>query len=331
MNQLKILGTGCAIPQNQVDSSFFDEHFSKPKGWVHKKLGIQSRYFVTDNESSLTLAKAAIDQALANSNLDIQQIDCIIGACGTMHQHIPYNAALFQALYPEAQGESECFDVNMTCLSFVRALDLANTLSEKYQHILIVSSEVASVGLNYQSVESTCIFGDGAAAVVVSSSSDKELSQSRFMGSYFRTYSQGAKYCQIPAGGSNYHPSQVKEIEPHQFQFQMNGRKLFKLVQQHLPEFNQNFEKEINCKLQEFDWLIPHQASRNSMEGVRKLMGFDESKFFTIFEKYGNQIAASIPFALHHAITSGSLQRGQRVLLMGTSAGVSIGGVALEY
>lgn len=75
MNQLKILGTGCAIPQNQVDSSFFDEHFSKPKGWVHKKLGIQSRYFVTDNESSLTLAKAAIDQALANSNLDIQQID----------------------------------------------------------------------------------------------------------------------------------------------------------------------------------------------------------------------------------------------------------------
>lgn len=67
------------------------------------------------------------------------------------------------------------------------------------------------------------------------------------------------------------------------------------------------------------------------MEGVRKLMGFDESKFFTIFEKYGNQIAASIPFALHHAIISGSLQRGQRVLLMGTSAGVSIGGVALEY
>lgn len=326
MNQLKILGTGCAIPQRHVDSRFFDEHFHKPTGWVHKKLGIQSRYFVTQDESSLTMAKVAIDEALVNSDLDIQQIDCIIGACGTMHQHIPYNAALFQALYPEVNGQSECFDVNMTCLSFVRALDLANSLSTRYKHILIVSSEVASVGLNYQSVESTCIFGDGAAAVVVSASD-----QSQFLGSLFRTYSEGAEYCQIPAGGSHVHPSQLEHLELSQFHFQMNGRKLFRLVQQYLPQFNRDFEQEIGCALQDFDWLIPHQASRNSMEGVRKLMGFDESKFFSIFENYGNQIAASIPFALHKAIDSGALQRGQRVLLMGTSAGVSIGGVAFEY
>ena len=45
----------------------------------------------------------------------------------------------------------------------------------------------------------------------------------------------------------------------------------------------------------------------------------------------GNVIAASIPLALHEAITSGRLRRGQTVLLLGTSAGFSLGGAVLRY
>lgn len=48
-------------------------------------------------------------------------------------------------------------------------------------------------------------------------------------------------------------------------------------------------------------------------------------------EEFGNMVAASIPFALDHAVRSRKIARGQKVLLMGAGAGMSFGGVLLEY
>ncbi|MGQ0420879.1 3-oxoacyl-[acyl-carrier-protein] synthase III C-terminal domain-containing protein, partial [Bacillus sp. HC-Mk] len=45
----------------------------------------------------------------------------------------------------------------------------------------------------------------------------------------------------------------------------------------------------------------------------------------------GNMISASIPFALFEAIKQKKVQRGDKILLLGTSAGLSIGGIVLEY
>ena len=45
----------------------------------------------------------------------------------------------------------------------------------------------------------------------------------------------------------------------------------------------------------------------------------------TIFEDYGNMISASIPVALFEAIKQKKVQRGNKILLLGTSAGLSIG------
>jgi 3-oxoacyl-[acyl-carrier-protein] synthase-3 len=42
-------------------------------------------------------------------------------------------------------------------------------------------------------------------------------------------------------------------------------------------------------------------------------------------------IAASIPLALKLAIDGGKIHRGDKVALIGTSAGFSIGALALEY
>ena len=325
MSSFKIMGTGSALPSRVISSEYFDEYFQKPQGWVKKKLGIQTRYFAAVEENSLTLAKTAMDKALERAQINIQDVGCIIGASGTMHQHIPYNAALYQSLYPELNGLNECFDVNMTCLSFVKAFSLAQHLLAEHKYVMIVSSEIASVGLNYQEIESTSIFGDGAAVVILS------RGEYEFLGAHFKTFAQGHDSCEIQAGGSNLHPSRIDQFKIENYHFNMNGRKLFKIVKNHIKDFNNEFEEKLGLPLKEFDWLIPHQASRNSMEGVRRWMNYDKSKFYNIFESYGNQIAASIPFALNHAIEQGDLKRGQRVLLMGTSAGVSIGGVAFEY
>ena len=77
--------------------------------------------------------------------------------------------------------------------------------------------------------------------------------------------------------------------------------------------------------------MIPHQASPFALRLMEKKLEIHGDKFVNIIEDYGNMIAASIPLSLHLAIKSKRLQRGERVLMMGTSAGLSIGGVLIEY
>jgi 3-oxoacyl-[acyl-carrier-protein] synthase-3 len=49
-----------------------------------------------------------------------------------------------------------------------------------------------------------------------------------------------------------------------------------------------------------------------------------------IFASHGNQVSASLPTALHHALVSGRLRPGDTALLIGTAAGVTLGGAVLR-
>lgn len=325
MNHFKILSTGSALPQRQVASEVMDTHFSKPSGWTQQKLGIQYRYHAS-GEDALSLAQQAIEQTLQRAGISAAEVGCIIGASGTLHQQIPYNSALYQSLIPGLQDQCECYDVNMTCLSFVKALELAQLSIQKHQYVLIVSAEIASVGLNWREIESTAIFGDGAAAVLL-----QQVPQAAPTYAHFQTLSSGKDLCQIPGGGSGRHPSLYPQDVQEDSQFQMSGRPLFQLVRKHIKTFVQNLEAHSGLDLLDHDLIIPHQASLNSMNGMKKYLKIPDHQFYNIFAEYGNQIAASIPFALDQAITSGRLQRGNRTLLIGTSAGVSLGAYSFEY
>lgn len=54
-------------------------------------------------------------------------------------------------------------------------------------------------------------------------------------------------------------------------------------------------------------------------------------KFFIMIENVGNMISASIPVALDMVIENKTIKRGDKIMLIGTSAGLSIGGLIIEY
>jgi len=64
---------------------------------------------------------------------------------------------------------------------------------------------------------------------------------------------------------------------------------------------------------------------------MARRLGIPPGKMVVTVHDQGNVIAASIPLALHEVITSGRLGRGQTVLLLGTSAGFSLGAALLRY
>lgn len=327
---LKIAGIGKYIPRKKVESELIDQKLNLKRGWTYKKSGVKVRHFV-DGETATEMGAYASHKAIEDAQLDSADIECIISGSGTVEQPIPCNASLIQEKLGLGESGIPCFDVNTTCLSFVQALDIAAnyiTLG-KYETILIVSAEIASVGLNWEQKESSILFGDGAAAVVIQKTASDETAG--ILHSHMETYSIGAHFSEISGGGTKMHPREHHSETKDQFLFYMNGPSIFKLSAKLLPGFTENLLTGAGVNLDDIQAVIPHQASGMSLRIIRRRLNIPEERFVNVIENYGNTIAASIPIALHDMIHSQKIQQGDLVMLIGTSAGLSIGGIIFEY
>ena len=328
--KIKVLGTGKYLPKRKVTAAELDARLGVPAGWVEKKSGVSVRHYVTDETAAQMGAIAAL-QALEAAGLSVHDIDCLVCASGTAQQEIPCTAALIQEELQLSRSGIPCFDINSTCLSFVTALDVlsCSMALEIYERVLIISTEIASVGLNWEQKESCILFGDGAAAVVIGRTSDTETA--RIFGSSMKTYSEGAHYSEIRGGGTMLHPSQYAQGREADFTFDMDGRKIFRLTSQRITGFVEQLLAAVSLKKEQLKAVIPHQASGMAMRIMASKLGFSDQQMVNILAHHGNMIAASIPLALHEAIVQKRVERGDRVLLLGTSAGLSLGGIVLEY
>jgi 3-oxoacyl-[acyl-carrier-protein] synthase-3 len=331
MNQrsLKILGTGKYLPERVVSSLELDTKLGKRKGWVENKSGILKRHFANSNETTSFMATQAARQALSNSNLKPEDLNCIVSACGVMEQAIPSTSTLVQK-HLGLSGTAS-FDINSTCLSFLSALDVIASMikTNRFENVLIVSSDIPSLGLNWDDMESCTIFGDGAAAAVLSQRS--EQNNTNILAAHMETYCKGSSFCQIRAGGTKILPSQHKVNFEKYSLFEMDGSAAYKLTAQALPIFLEHLFEETKLNLSDIDLVIPHQASKPAIHYLLKKLSIPKEKLIDIFSNHGNQVAASIPTALHEAFSNNKIQRGNKILLIGSSAGISLGGMILEY
>ncbi len=327
--RFRIDGSGIFLPPRRVSAAEIDARTGQPEGWTLKATGVAERRFVTHESAAEMGAKAALE-ALRNANLNLSDIDLLICASGTPQQIIPCTAALIAR---ELNWEGvACFDTNLTCLSFLIGLDMASAwvVTERATRVMIVSTEIASRGLNWAEPEAAALMGDGAAAVIVSAGTSD--STSRLLTSRFETWPEGAGYTEIRGGGSAMPGSlHVSEVNTSDYLFHMDGPAVFRFTAKRLGKFLTHLLGRDVIHWDDIDWVVPHQASLPGLEHMARRLCIPEEKLIRIVATHGNTIAASIPMALHSAITMGKLIRGDSVLLLGTGAGFSLGGVRLIY
>jgi len=332
--RVKIRGLGQALPSRAVTASELDERLGLEPGWVERHSGVLVRYHAVDETASELGARAA-RAALDDAGLTFGDIDVLVGACGTPEQAIPCNAALIQKALGQADSGIPSFDINSTCLSFVTALDAVSSLLAvgRYRRALVVSSEVASVGLNPRERESATIIGDGAAAAVVEQTPDGETSA--ILCARMETYSSGSELTRTRGGGSRFHPRHFTgDLEAYTEAytlFEMDGRAVFKLSAQILPGFIGRLFEESGLALSDIQMVIPHQASPTALWLMQRRLGISDDRWMVVAPEFGNTVAASIPLALHEAVRRGRVKRGDRIMLLGTSAGFSVGSMVLDY
>lgn len=324
-----ILGSGHVLPDQVVTSSELDVELGLSQGSVERISGVVQRHVAGTHETAASLGALAARQALAAASIELDKIDLIACASGTMDQGMPCNAALLHRELGLGQSGIPAMDINASCLGFIAAVDTLSwpLIAGRYRHILLVCSDIASCGLDWQQVEVSGIFGDGAAAVVlgVSDAGPKILSSS------LKTFSEGAHMCQIPAGGSRFHPRRIDIPFEPLTSFSMQGKDVYRLAARHLPALVDELLAQAELTKPQIDWVIPHQASQHAMQHATKRLGFDPKKVIDIFAFHGNQVAASLPTALDFAIRDRRIERGQILMMIGTGAGLSLGGMILEY
>ena len=330
MNKIKIIATGQYLPKKLKSHEEFDKLFNLEKGTTLKKSGVRYRHYI-ENESLVEMAKYAVLDAIKDSDFDLKELDCIVFAGGVAQQPIPCSASLIQKELGLENSSIPCFDINSTCLSFVVAFDTISYLIEanKYKKVLIVSSDIASVGINYNDFNSAILFGDGAAAVIVEKSSAND--SSKIINFNLKTFSSGADFAKITGGGSLIHPRNYSEKTKENFLFCMNGAKIYESASKHIKQIYDDTLKEANLTIDDIKLVIPHQASLMSMKLVQRKLKIPQEKFLYNIENQGNTIASSIPLCLDYAIKNNLIKRKDKVVLLGTSAGLSIGVAVFEY
>ncbi len=329
--RVEVLGSGHALPRRVVSSEELDHREGLTAGFLRRVSGVRSRHYCVD-ESQIDLATTAARAALDDAGLAPGDVDLVLSGSCVPYQPIPAMAPLIQRALNIPDGAAAAFDVNSSCLSFVSALDLAARMIVTGQHrvVLIVSSEVASRALPWErQPDVAALFGDGAAAAVVTATRPGE--SGRLAASLMRTYPSAGDACEIGAGGTRFDfRDQAEEFAAHT-QFAMEGKTLYRVVAQHFEAFVDELLARAGWRKADVDLVVPHQASPLALAHLSSRTGFAADRIVDISRDFGNQIAASIPTALDVARRTGRLSRGMKILLLGTSAGVSLGGLAMEF
>lgn len=321
---IKIVATGVALPEHKITATELDKMLNKPDGYSFKRSGIFYRYYADTKLDQADLAAEALEAALTHNHIQPQSIDLLISASALPMQALPYSASHILQSSSLSQGIAT-FDVNSSCVSFMSALQVASGLLNvgAYKRIAIVTAEFASRGLDWNDEESSLIFGDGAACAIV----ERGEGQSGILSCLFETYSEGIELCQIRGGGTRRN-IRTTVVESDSL-FHMQGKPLFKLASSLIEPYLERLLALSGLSLADIKTVIPHQASHLSLKHMRKRLKVSAEALVDIYQFRGNQVSASIPTALHEAVITNRFNTGKPAMLIGTAAGLTLGGMIL--
>ena len=328
MEQVKIIASGIYLPQ-AIYSDEIEKKYDLVKGWSEKYSGVHKRHHVTF-ESNGYMGARAVEDALENCELDLSDMDLIVSASGTFDYIIPNQSSIIKSELKEGlKYNIPTIDIDTTCLSFVTAFEIVAKMldGKQYKNIILVSSEISSNGLNPSNPETLTLFGDAAAAFVLTFDPS---ARSGLIKGMTRTYSEGV-YQTIIEGGGNKNWFRENPFNESQYTFNMNGRQLLKLTKNNIKGFLDEFFEDIPLSIHDIDIIVPHQASKIGLMLFKQMYPQKSHIVMENLGEYGNCIAASIPLLLHQCIVDKKLNRGNLCLTLGTSAGFSIGASLFRY
>jgi 3-oxoacyl-[acyl-carrier-protein] synthase-3 len=324
---VRITGWGMYAPERRLTNADLERVVDTSDEWIVSRTGIRERRIAARHETTATLAAIAGKRAIAVAGLQPDDIDVILVATLTPDYWMPSTGALVK----EAIGNTRAaaMDVAAACSGLVYAYSIADSYirSGMYKNALVVGSETLSRYLDFSDRGTCILFGDGAGAVVLSAS-DEEGGGMR--GMELTTDPDGAYMIWLPSGGSR-SPASGQTLARGEHYVRMEGRETYRYATKTMATTALKAIERAGWKPEEVDLFIPHQANVRIIESVAKGLGLPMDKMFVNLDRYGNTSAASVGIALAEAVDSGRIKIGDKIVLVAFGAGLTSGGIALEW
>ena len=300
---------------------------------VTAKVWVTSRHLAADNETAGDLAEKAARRLFEEYGISPSEIDFLLLCTQSPDYFLPSTACLLQHRLgiPVTSG---AFDYNLGCSGCIYGLAVAKGLVSAgiARNVLLLTAETYSKYLHPSDKSNRSIFGDGAAACLISTDGFAEI------GDFVcGTDGSGAENLIVKTGASKQRkPTGIfkEDEEGHTWYddyLYMNGGAIFNFTLETVPVLVRQLLDKSGSQKEEIDYFIFHQANKFMLNTIRKVCVLPKEKFYVSLENTGNTVSSTVLIGLKDCLLNGTIKAGMQVVVAGFGVGLSWGGTILKF
>lgn len=322
------------LPEKVVTNEDLVKEF--PEWSVEKvalKVGVNSRHLAANNETAGDMAEKAARKMLDEYQIDPKSIDFLMLCTQSPDYFLPSTACILQDRLgiPTSAG---AFDYNLGCSGCIYGLAMAKSLivAGIARNVLLLTAETYNKYIHPSDKSNRSIFGDGAAACLISTEGFAEIGEFS-LGSD----GSGAKNLIVKTGASRQKSTTGNYIEDEEGRrwyddyLYMNGSNIFNFTLEVVPTMLMVVMEKNKLEKEQIDFYVFHQANKFMLDTIRKVCVLPKDKFYIDLENTGNTVSSTVLIGIKECLESGQIHSDMRVMVCGFGVGLSWGGVLLKF
>lgn len=300
---------------------------------VAAKVGVDSRHLAAPDETAGDMAEKAARKLFEEYNISPKSIDFVMLCTQSPDYFLPSTACILQDKLgiPTSAG---AFDYNLGCSGCVYGMAMAKGLiaAGVAHNILLLTAETYNKYLHPSDKSNRSIFGDGAAACLVSTEGFAEIGE-------FSLGTDGSGYRHLIVGTGASRQKTVTGLSctdddghtRYDDFLYMDGSAIFNFTLDAVPAMMKDILERNKMSKEDIDYYVFHQANKFMLNTIRKVCVLPKEKFFVNLSTTGNTVSSTVLIGLKDCMKNGLINKGMKVMTSGFGVGLSWGGTILKF
>lgn len=300
---------------------------------VAQKVGVDSRHLAAEDETAGDMAEKAARKLFEEYQIDPKSIDFLMLCTQSPDYFLPSTSCILQDRLgiPISAG---AFDYNLGCSGCIYGMAMAKGLIAAgiAKNVLLLTAETYNKYLHRLDKSNRSIFGDGAAACLISTEGFAEIGDFSLgtdgSGANNLIVKTGASRQKTPTGQS------VEDEEGHIWYddyLYMNGGAIFNFTLDAVPAMMSQILEKNKLQKEDIDYYIFHQANKFMLNTIRKVCVLPKDQFYVNLSETGNTVSSTVLIGLKECVVNQTIKKGDKVMISGFGVGLSWGGTILRF
>lgn len=329
-----IKGISYYLPEKVVTNEELVKEF--PEWSVEKvaqKVGVDSRHLAAENETAGDMAEKAAKKLFKEYAIDPKSIGFLLLCSQSPDYFLPSTACLLQDRLgiPTSAG---AFDYNLGCSGCIYGMAVAKGLIAAgiAKNVLLLTAETYNKYLHPSDKSNRSIFGDGAAACLISTEGFAEIGEFSL-----GTDGSGANNLIVKTGAARYKAETGKYVEDDEGHIwyddylYMNGGAIFNFTLDAVPAMMSDILAKNKLEKDDVNYYVFHQANKFMLNTIRKVCVLPKDRFYVNLVTTGNTVSSTVLIGLKDCLENQTIKSGDKVMVSGFGVGLSWGGTILNY